>query len=157
MSHGPAAFALATVAIACDSTPRFETALVLGGTEVAVEVLNQGARVYEMRCASCHGGDGSGTGASGRALPQPPRDFSKAEFRYKSTPGDELPTDADLAFTIREGRIENGMPAWSTLTEADRHAVVQYIKTFSPRWLAPAPTLAASGATAATQAQGGVP
>ncbi len=128
--------AIATAAAACESPPRFESALVLAGVEVPADVLNQGARVYEMRCASCHGADGSGNGSAGRALAQPPRDFRTAEFRYRSTADGELPTDADLEQTIREGRIENGMPAWGTLTEADRHAVIQYIKTFSPRWRA---------------------
>lgn len=125
---------IATALAACESAPRFEAPLTLGGAEIPAEVLNQGARVYEMRCASCHGADGSGSGSAGRALAQPPRDFRTAEFRYRSTADGELPTDADLERTIREGRIENGMPAWGTLTDADRHAVIQYIKTFSPRW-----------------------
>jgi mono/diheme cytochrome c family protein len=106
----------------------------LGGDEIPAEVLDQGARVYEIRCASCHGPEGAGDGAAGRTLPKQPRSFQLAQFQYKSTPGDELPTDADLDATIRNGRIDEGMPAWNTLSESDRHAVIQYIKTFSTRW-----------------------
>lgn len=131
---------LVALAACGESAPRFTQPMTLGGVEVPAAVLDAGARVYEMRCASCHGADGSGNGSAGRALKVPPRDFRTADFRYVSTPG-ELPTDDDLMGTVRNGRIDNGMPAWNTLTPEDLHAVVQYIKTFSPRW-APAPSSA---------------
>jgi mono/diheme cytochrome c family protein len=133
--------AIALAPAACEDAPKFHAPMTLGGVEISAEVLNTGARVYEMRCATCHGADGSGKGSGGQALAQPPRDFRAADFRYKSTEGDALPTDADLALTIREGRVENGMPSWRTLTAEDQHAVIQYIKTFSPKWQAgpPAP------------------
>lgn len=121
-------------AAGCESTPRFSQAMVLGGKTISAEVLDRGAWVYETRCASCHGADGSGNGAAGRALQNPPRDFRAASFRYKSTEGDALPTDADLDATIRHGRIEQGMPAWGSLSDDDIHAVIQFLKTFSPRW-----------------------
>lgn len=114
--------------------PAFSGPMKLGGVEVGADVLNRGARVYAMRCASCHGNDGSGEGPSGRALREEPRDFRNADFKYKSTPGDALPTDADLEGVIVEGRMDAGMPAWPAMAAEDRHAVVQYIKTFSPRW-----------------------
>jgi len=125
---------LATAAAACDGAPRFTAPMTLGGVEVPAAVLEQGARVYEMRCASCHGADGAGQGSAGRALAQPPRDFRTADFRYGASGPGGLPSDAEFEQTIRDGRIENGMPAWGTLTADDRHAVVQYLKTFSPRW-----------------------
>lgn len=147
-----AAAAIAIAIPACESAPKFDAPMTLGGNEVPADVLNAGARVYEMRCATCHGADGSGKGAGGQALAQPPRDFRTADFRYKSTPDADLPSDADLALTIREGRVENGMPAWRTLTAADEHAVIQYLKTFSPRWQEPA---AAAPGGAAPQAGAG--
>jgi mono/diheme cytochrome c family protein len=136
-------FGLATSSVlvaACGSSePRFSAPMTLGGVEVSAEVLNQGARTFTMRCASCHGEDGSGNGAAGRALPEKPRDFREALFRYKSTPGDALPTDEDLAWVIKRGKVDNGMPANPGLTEQDVHALVQYIKTFSPRWTSAGP------------------
>jgi hypothetical protein len=78
--------------------------------------------------------DGSGQGPAARSLVKPPRDFRAADFAYASGGPGELPTDADLDLTIRKGRVENGMPAWQGLTDPDRHAVIQFIKTFSPRW-----------------------
>jgi mono/diheme cytochrome c family protein len=126
--------ALVVALLACESRPRFETPVVLGGLEVSASVLNEGARIYEMRCASCHGRDGSGDGNAGRALKSRPRDFRTADFRYASAGEGTLPTDADLESVIRNGRIEEGMPAWAALSAEDVHAVIQFIKTFSPRW-----------------------
>ncbi len=119
-----------------DPTPTFTEPRTLGGVEVSAETLNTGAHLYTMRCASCHGNDGSGQGPGTSGLKEAPRDFRTGLFEYKSTPGDELPTDADLAATIRNGRLEAGMPAWPAMPEDDRSAVIQYIKTFSPRWSA---------------------
>jgi cytochrome c oxidase cbb3-type subunit I/II len=121
--------------LACgEPEPKFTEPMKLDGVEIGAEVLNRGAHVYAMRCASCHGNDGSGKGPSGRALREPPRDFRDADFKHKSTPGDALPTDADLERVIAQGLVEQGMPAWPGMSAEDRHAVVQYIKTFSPRW-----------------------
>ena len=126
--------ALVVALVACESKPRFEAPMVLGGHEVSASVLNQGARVYDMRCASCHGNDGSGNGNAGRALKSRPRDFRTADFRYASEGEGTLPTDADLESVIRNGRLEEGMPAWTALSAEDVHAVIQFIKTFSPKW-----------------------
>ncbi|MEM6289658.1 MAG: cytochrome c [Myxococcota bacterium] len=122
-----------------EEAPKFDAAQTLGGVEVSAAVLNAGHRTYEMRCASCHGHDGAGTGPASTGLAEAPRDFRAANFKYKSTPGDALPTDADLDVTLRKGRLEGGMPAFGGLTNDDRAAVIQYLKTFSPRWAA-APT-----------------
>jgi mono/diheme cytochrome c family protein len=128
--------ALVVALVACESKPRFEAPMVLGGHEVSASVLNEGARIYEMRCASCHGRDGSGDGNAGRALKTRPRDFRTADFRYASAGEGTLPTDADLESVIVNGRIDEGMPAWAALSAEDVHAVIQFIKTFSPRWQA---------------------
>jgi len=109
----------------------------LGGASVPADVLNRGARVYALYCASCHGEDGSGEGPAARSLPNKPRDFRAADFEYVTAGPGNLPSDADLDSTIVNGRISEGMPAWSGLTEPDRHAVIQFIKTFSPRWQEP--------------------
>jgi len=128
------AIALLVVGGCADAQPQFTETMVLGGKEVSAEVLNQGQRKFALYCASCHGADGSGQGAAARSLQTKPRDFRQADFKYKSTEGDALPTDEDLAQTILMGRIETGMPAWNGLTAEDRDAVIHYIKTFSPRW-----------------------
>lgn len=115
--------------------PKFTAPMTLSGVEIPADVLNRGERVFMMYCASCHGEDGSGQGPAGGALTTKPRDFRQAEFKYMAAgEGNGLPTDADLDLTIRKGRLETGMPAWNGLVESDRHAVIQFIKTLSPRW-----------------------
>ncbi len=128
------------VLTACgEPAPRFTEPQVLGGQTVSAEVLNRGARIYALYCVSCHGIDGSGQGNASRSLSTPPRDFREASFKYRSTPEGSLPTDEDLDFTVRKGRVDTGMPAWNGLVDEDRHAVIQYLKTFSPRWKTEAP------------------
>ena len=122
-----------------DPQPRFTGPQVLGGQEVTPETLNRGSRVYALYCVSCHGADGSGKGNAARSFDIPPRDFREADFRYVSGPEGSLPTDEDLMRTVRNGRPDAGMPAWDGLDKEDRHAVIQYIKTFSPRWQEDAP------------------
>lgn len=129
--------ACCTVVAACGpAEPQFDAPRTLGGVQVSAQVLNRGAEIYRLRCVSCHGEQGAGDGPAGRALHKKPRDFRQADFEYKSTPGDALPTDDDIITVIREGRVDTGMPAWPGLTDADLSALVQYIKTFSPRWAA---------------------
>lgn len=126
---------LSASAGACaDGPPKFTAPMVLGGEQVSAEVLNAGHRSFELRCASCHGQDGSGHGPAASGLAEPPRDFRQADFKYKSSAGDDLPTDRDLDLTLRDGKLATGMPAFSGLSDDDRHAIIQYLKTFSPRW-----------------------
>lgn len=121
------------VLVACESgPPPFTEPQVLGGVTIPAETLNAGQKLFNRYCASCHGYDGDGKGPAARNLD--PRDFRRAQFLYKSTPGDALPTDEDLAAIIRAGKVDKGMPAWVGLQDEDVDALVSYIKTFSPRW-----------------------
>lgn len=116
----------------CTPIPKFEEPLTLGGKVVPVDVLNQGARTFAMRCAACHGYNGAGDGPGSGSLAVKPTNFSEAEFRYSSTEG--LPTDDDLARIIRHGVPNNGMPGWPGMPTDERHAVIQFIKTLAPQW-----------------------
>jgi len=124
------------------------------------DLLALGKTVYERRCVGCHGVKGDGTGASARFMTPRPRDFTKGIFKFRSTPGkDSLPTDIDLYSTITHGLWGTSMPAWQEISDHERQAVVQYIKTFSDRWMtetvAPPITIAAEPAvTAASLARG---
>jgi mono/diheme cytochrome c family protein len=131
------ALALPFMSACGESPPKFTAPMTLGGDTVAAEVLNAGERVYALRCTTCHADDGSGQGPASSGLKEKPRDFREAEFRYTSTGEGELPTDEDLHATIRNGRVDAGMPAFPGLTEADVVAVAHYLKTFSPRWQEP--------------------
>jgi mono/diheme cytochrome c family protein len=89
--------------------------------------------VYNQSCAACHGltGDGSGPAAVWR-YPKP-RNFSAEQFKIKSTPGQALPTDDDLLQSVTRGLPGSSMPSFSYLAEAERLALVQYIKFLTAR------------------------
>jgi len=94
-----------------------------------------GKEVYERRCIGCHGENGDGQGPSAVFLDPKPRDFTRGVFKFRSTPGkDSLPTDGDLFITVTHGLWGTAMPTWQEISERERIAVIQYIKTFSDRW-----------------------
>lgn len=126
------------VAACGEAQPKFSGPMVLGGVEVDAATLNRGHRTFSLYCSSCHGRDGSGEGNAARSLQTKPRDFRQAKFKYMAAEAGGLPTDEELARTIRDGRVDTGMPSWNGLTPEDQHAVIQYIKTFSPAWQQPA-------------------
>jgi len=105
--------------------------------------LKKGKEVYDTYCIICHGDKGDGKGLMGiihRAQQKGfvvsiyPRDFTAGVFKFRSTPSGELPTDADLVRTVRNGIPRSGMPSHKDLNDGQINAVVQYIKTFSIRW-----------------------
>lgn len=111
----------------------FTGPLVLGGVEVDAATLNEGREVYLRTCAACHGDEGDGRGPVAPSLGIPPRDFRPALFKYAGVPAGELPNDQDLLRTLRRGLPGTPMLAWD-LSEPERRAVLQYLKTFSPLW-----------------------
>ena len=119
---------------------------------VSPEVLGRGRLIYEANCAVCHGVSGDGRGrpptCSGSSLGT----FGGASFKFRSTPSGALPSDEDLARTIIEGLRWTGMVGRPDLAVPDRMAVVQYLKTFSPRFTTerPAASLAVPPAPART-------
>lgn len=97
----------------------------------------QGRFVFERNCVVCHGRTGDGKGELAPGLDPPPRDFRSGLFKFRSTPAGSLPTDEDLMRTIRGGLGGTAMPIYANLTDRDVRAVIEYLKTLSPRWQDP--------------------
>jgi cytochrome c oxidase cbb3-type subunit 2 len=118
-------------------------------------VLQRGREVYAANCAVCHGTDGGGRGMAAHMFRVQPRDFRRGLFKFRSTPSGSLPTDEDLVRTITEGVRWTGMVGRPDLAPRDRLAVVQYLKTFAPRFAAehPASSIAVPPAPARTPAR----
>jgi len=93
-----------------------------------------GRQVYKDNCAICHGLKGDGRGEAARHFVTPPRDFTKGEYKLRSTDTGQLPTDADLARSTIQGLPGTGMVAQDHLSEEEVRAVVAYVKTFSPKF-----------------------
>ena len=95
---------------------------------------------WRASCAPCHGATGRGNGPAARWLDPPPRDLSRGEFKWRSTPTGSLPTDADILRTIDRGARGTRMPAWEgRLPERTRRELVTVVKSLSPRFATEAP------------------
>ena len=111
------------------------------------ESVAMGRDIYAMACVMCHGAEGKGDGSVGpmlspRRAPQP-RDFTSAEFKFRSTPSGHLPTTADLFRTVTEGVRSSGgpmtiglqghriMPSFRYMPEAQRLEVIEYVKSLN--------------------------
>ncbi len=93
--------------------------------------MQHGLELYGAHCAVCHGSDGSGDGPAAYLLFPKPRDFTRAYFKIRSTRSGSLPTDEDLYQTVTSGMPGSAMPSFKWLSEADRHALVRVVKSFS--------------------------
>jgi len=91
-----------------------------------------GRALYDKWCVECHGEKGEGDGpAASHMLPRP-RDFMQARYQIRTTESGALPTDADLLAVLENGMPGTAMPAWTNLSEAERHDLIGYLKSFSP-------------------------
>ena len=95
---------------------------------------DRGKPIYERFCISCHGPQGDGLGYAAQWLDPMPRDFTSGIFKCRSTPSGTLPTNADLLRTVETGIFHTYMPPWGVLGDYNLRAVIEYIKTFSPKW-----------------------
>jgi len=98
------------------------------------KVLARGKVIYHSACASCHGKDGKGDGPVAANLRSQPDDLTKADYDNRSTGDGQLPTDYDLYRTITSGIHNTAMPFFKQISSDDRWAIVEYVKTLSPKF-----------------------
>jgi len=88
--------------------------LILPATLAAAD----GAALYKAKCASCHGVNGSGDTAMGKAM----------KLRDLRSPEVQKQTDADLTKVTADGKGK--MPAYKgKLTDAEISALVAHMRT----------------------------
>ncbi len=94
---------------------------------------DNGNTIYTQRCMGCHGEEGDGEGPAAERLNPPPRDFSSALYKIKTTGFDDIvPNDEDIIRMIRDGMPGTAMPGWSDiLSKQDILDLVAYVKTFA--------------------------
>jgi mono/diheme cytochrome c family protein len=130
---------LVVLGVGCSApVPKLEPLKLGDGRTVAAETLERGRDVYAYYCLSCHGAKGDGQGPAAVGMRPPPRNFGQGLFKFGGVLAGELPTDEALRRTVRRGLHGTPMLPWD-VPEADVEAVVQYVKTFSPRWQQEAP------------------
>ncbi len=95
----------------------------------------EGRDLYMKRCFWCHGEQGQGDGPSAEGMFPRPRDFVRADYKIRSTPWGQLPTDENLFQVISQGLPGTPMPGWDQiLTEEELWQLVSYLKSLSPRF-----------------------
>ncbi|MFQ5776570.1 MAG: c-type cytochrome [Terriglobia bacterium] len=103
----------------------------------ALPALSQeaGRNIYMQRCFWCHGEEGRGDGPSAVGMFPRPRDLVQADYKIRSTPHGQLPTEEDIFQVISRGLPGTPMPGWETvLTKEERWELVSYLKLLSPRF-----------------------
>ncbi len=91
----------------------------------------KGLELYKFRCEVCHGEFGMGDGVAAERMYPKPRDFSLALFKYKSSPGTQLPLDKDLFNTIKFGLPGTGMPGWGpVMSDEQISSLLPILKSF---------------------------
>ena len=98
------------------------------------EAVADGKKVYEKRCWYCHGIEGGGDGPAAKTMFPKPRNFTRNEYKVRSTTFGSVPTDEDLFRIVTSGIEGTAMPFWSTISEAERWQVIYYVKTFNEQF-----------------------
>ena len=106
--------------------------LFAGGASAAGDAA-KGKATFQTLCVSCHGETGKGDGPVGAVLQPPPRDFSKAEFKFDVNGDGKTGTDEDLREVITKGAgAYGGSPLMApnpSLSPDDINNVIAYIHT----------------------------
>ncbi len=115
------------------------------------ESIAEGKKVYEKRCWYCHGIEGRGDGPASKTMFPKPRNFTRNEYKVRSTTFGSVPTDEDLFRIITSGIEGTAMPFWSTISETERWQVLYYVKTFNDQFKKDAaPKVVTVGSVAST-------
>lgn len=96
--------------------------------------LTLGQRVYLDHCAICHGFAGDGRGHAADHFTTAPRDFTTGRYKIRSTASGQIPTDDDLVRSVVRGLPGTGMVPQDHLSDTEVRAVIEFIKTLSPRF-----------------------
>ena len=91
------------------------------------ELVDQGKKLYDQNCVTCHGPKGDGKGPAGVLLKPPPRDFNMPLTQWVHSKGD-LKKVFDV---ISKGVPNTGMVSWAHLPEQDRWALAYYVEEFA--------------------------
>ena len=85
------------------------------------KTVEQGKKVAQINCASCHGAMGKGDGVASAGLSPKPADWTSKTVQAES--------DGEIFWKISTGR--GAMPSWKHLPEAERWALVRYIRSLA--------------------------
>lgn len=87
------------------------------------DLVAKGHTVFMTNCMTCHGAEGKGDGPAAVAFNPKPRNFTVEKFKQGSSP-------SAAYFTVSNGM--GSMPAFVSMSVADRMAAVHYVLSLSP-------------------------
>jgi mono/diheme cytochrome c family protein len=91
--------------------------LCVAGTAVFAQDKANGEKVYKAKCASCHGPDGKGETAAGKAT------------KARDICSEEVKNESDAAWTDIIVKGKNKMPSYDKkVTDAERTDVIAYMR-----------------------------
>ncbi len=88
-----------------------------------------GGRLFAQHCAQCHGPQGEGNGVA--QLTTKARYFGAEPFKFTTTTGTRIPTDADLVATLKRGILGSSMPSFAQLRDDELAAVVAHVRVLT--------------------------
>lgn len=97
---------------------------VPAGVLDSAEAQARGREIFVDKCALCHGIRADGRGVRRQGLSGSPANFQSAEWRAAATP-------KGVYRVLRDGERGTSMPAWPTLTAAQKWDVVSYVLSVS--------------------------
>lgn len=95
--------------------------------------LSKGRGLYREHCVHCHGITGDGKGPTAAFLNPYPRDFTKGQFKFKSTRIGVPSTDDDLHTVLMNGVNGTAMPSFALLDRGEVEALIDYVKYLAVR------------------------
>ena len=94
--------------------------------------VENGKKVYDLRCEQCHGIDGAADGAAAPFVYPRPRVFKdNSVYKFAVTPDGVIPTDDDLYKVIDVGIPGTSMPGFPILNEQEKWDLVALLKSWS--------------------------
>lgn len=90
-------------------------------------MIAQGAKIYAVNCAPCHGAGGKGDGPAGAIFKPPPRDHTDRAYM-------DTMTDDDLSKVITMGGAVRGkplMPSNPQIRGDDLKGLVAFVRSLS--------------------------
>jgi mono/diheme cytochrome c family protein len=91
--------------------------LCVAGTAVFAQDKANGEKMYKAKCASCHGPDGKGETAAGKAT------------KARDICSEEVKNESDAAWTDIIVKGKNKMPSYDKkVTDAERTDVIAYMR-----------------------------
>jgi putative copper resistance protein D len=104
-------------------TATYLLALCLALCGVAKAGPPDGKALYDQKCASCHGPKGLGDGQDAIYFDKPPTNLTLATYPHGTS-------DDEVFKVITDGLDKTNMQGFKDkLTDAERHALVDYLKT----------------------------